>query len=206
MILSTYYFKSWAYEQALGWMQQAYDEVVDNAAQIKIAHGSHDQKIITLGRSYKHNELENYERIKNTKIIVTERGGGPTAHEPGQLVLYPVLNLITHKLSIKDLIYLVEQAMINFLACNNICAKRSKISHGIFVNNKKIGFVGMRIKNNVSYHGCAINIFNNAHIFKLFPPCNIANLPVTSLRYHTNLKYKISYYSKLLCANFMNLL
>ncbi len=197
------FFPCWSYSDALAWMKEAHNQVANNKNLIKIGYGSHASKIITLGRSYSEHDLDSYKKIPDTSIFLTDRGGGPTAHEPGQLVLYPVLNLPTHNLSVRDLVNLSEQAMLNFINSLGAKAELSNLSRGVFVGVYKIGFIGMRIRDNISYHGLAVNILNDAAIFKNFAPCGIKNLPVSSLCYHLNISESLAFYGEKLCEAFL---
>jgi len=201
MLVKTFYFPAWDYQDALDWMKEAHDYVAQHQDNILIGYGSHNTQVITLGRSLAH-EFEIYKK-KFPHVYMLDRGGGATAHEPGQLVLYPVLNLSAQKLSVKNLIALSEQAMLNFLAFCNTKACLNKLSHGVFIDYYKIGFIGMRIVNNISAHGLALNLFNNAEIFNSFVPCNNNNLKITSLYKHVELKNSLDFYAHRFCDVFM---
>jgi len=198
------FFPCWSYPDALAWMNTACKRVAYDQDLIVIGYGTHATKLVTLGRSHSQEDFDSYSRIFGSALYLTDRGGGPTAHEPGQLVLYPVLNLNTHKLSVRDLVRAAEQAMLSFMASLGVEGCLSERSHGVFVGTSKIGFIGMRIKNNISSHGLAINLFNDANIFKTFTPCNINNLPVGTLCEHIRLPEALSFYGEKLCEAFIN--
>ena len=199
----TEFFPCWPYAEALSWMRNSYKRVVADKNLIILGCGSHDRKIITLGRSSSSHEYDLYTKIPHVIIIKTDRGGGPTAHEPGQLVLYPVINLNNFKLSIRDLVSILEQTMLDFMASLGLMGNLSALSRGVFLENSKIGFIGMRIQNNISAHGLALNLLNDAALFKTFSPCNIANLSVSSLCYYCSLSNTLNFYGDKLCEYFI---
>lgn len=199
-------FSVWSYEQALVWMHQAHEQVSTNSKTIIVACGSHSEKIITLGRTIREpdHKLQSIAKILNIKIHKLDRGGGITAHEPGQLVLYPILNLVFHRLSIPDLIHLSEEVIIKFMAHFGVSGRRSKTGAGIFVKDAKIGFIGLRIKEGISTHGLALNVFNDAQVFSHFAPCGIPNLAITSLHRHAHIHQNLNYCLKHLSFVFVN--
>jgi lipoate-protein ligase B len=184
-------------------MNNAHEHVTHDKNHIIIGYGSHDEKIITLGRN---NNKNIYNNIPQSRLFCVDRGGGPTAHEPGQVVLYPVIDLNNYGLCARDLIAIAESAMLSLCALCGVKAKRDPKNHGVFIDDKKVGFVGMRIKKYISYHGLALNILNDALIFKNFIPCNIKNLEVTSLCYHKTLNKSFDYYAHSICYEFVKAL
>lgn len=202
--ISTEFFPCWSYPDALAWMSAAGDRVMYDKDLVIIGYGSHSSKLITLGRHHSQDELALYAKTFGAALYLCDRGGGPTAHEPGQLVLYPVLNLNTHKLGARNLVSIAEQAMLDFMNFLGVEGCLSERSHGVFLGSSKIGFIGMRIKNNMSSHGLALNLLNDAAIFKTFVPCNITNLPVTTLVNHVDLSEGLKYYGDKLCEAFVN--
>ena len=88
-------------------------------------------------------------------------------------------------------------AFLGFTGC------LSQQSHGVFLGHLKIGFIGMRIKNNITTHGLAINLLNDAAIFNFFSPCNISNLTVSSICKHIKLGESLSFYGEKFCEFFV---
>jgi lipoate-protein ligase B len=137
------------------------------------------QTVITLGARKEANKLhEPPEKLKKRGIDVVEirRGGGVTAHNPGQLVFYPILKLQQLDLGITEYIRTLEAIGIELLSTFNIHCKRRSGYPGLWVSEKKIASIGVRVSRFVTYHGMAININNDLGIFDLFVPCGIEGI------------------------------
>ena len=118
---------------------------------------------------------------KKIKIIKTNRGGKITIHNPGQKIIYFVLNLNKRKKDIRRLINAIEKSIIEFLSTYKIEGKKDKKNIGIWVNKKKIAAIGLRISKWVAYHGCSININNNLNQYLKIIPCGLDNQKITSV-------------------------
>ena len=119
---------------------------------------------------------------KKIKIIKTNRGGKITLHNPGQKIVYFALNLNNRKKDIKNLIKQIELSIINFLELYKIKSKADKQNIGIWVKNKKIASIGIRVSNWVAYHGFSININNDLSPYKKIIPCGLDNTKITSIK------------------------
>ena len=118
---------------------------------------------------------------KKIKIIKTNRGGKITLHNPGQKIIYFVLNLNQRKKDIRRLINAIEKSIIEFLYTYKIKGKKDKKNIGIWVNKKKIAAIGLRISKWIAYHGCSININNNLNQYLKIVPCGLDNQKITSV-------------------------
>jgi len=118
---------------------------------------------------------------KNVKIIKTKRGGKYTVHSPGQKVVYFVLNLNNRKKDIRKLINQIEVCIIEVLKKYNISSNTDKKNIGIWVQNKKIAAIGLRVRKWIAYHGFSINVSNDLTKYNSIIPCGIKNKDVTSL-------------------------
>lgn len=114
-------------------------------------------------------------------IVKTDRGGQLTYHGPGQIVMYPLLELKRHGLTIKSIVQLLEQAVIDCLATFAIEAERQDGAPGVYVNSEKIAALGLRIKKGCSYHGLSFNVDMDLSPFENIDPCGYQGLKVTSL-------------------------
>ena len=119
---------------------------------------------------------------KNIKYISTNRGGKITLHNPGQKIVYFVINLNKRKKDIRRFINIIEKSVIEFLNIYKISGKSDRKNIGIWVKNKKISAIGIRVKKWIAYHGCSININNNLSDYKKIIPCGLDNKEVTSLK------------------------
>ena len=119
---------------------------------------------------------------KRIKYISTNRGGKITLHNPGQKIVYFVINLNKRKKDIRRFIDIIEKSVIEFLNIYKINGKSDKKNIGIWVKNKKISAIGIRVKKWIAYHGCSININNNLQDYKKIIPCGLDNKKITSLK------------------------
>jgi lipoyl(octanoyl) transferase len=134
--------------------------------------------VYTLGLNGKHEHLLN---PGNIPIIQSDRGGQVTYHGPGQLVVYTLIDIKRLKLGIRQLVTLLEQSMVTALAEFGITAIAKPEAPGVYVDNKKIGSIGIRIKNNASYHGISLNNNMDLTPFDHINTCGFRDLQVTQL-------------------------
>ena len=118
---------------------------------------------------------------KRIKVINTNRGGKTTLHNPGQKIVYFVLDLNKRKKDIRKLITTIEKSIIEFLKIYKILGKSDKKNVGIWVNKKKIAAIGLRVSKWVAFHGCSININNNLKEYLKIIPCGLDNQKITSV-------------------------
>ena len=134
--------------------------------------------VYTLGLNGKREHLLNTGSIP---VINSDRGGQVTYHAPGQLIIYTLLDMKRKNVGVRQLVTLLEQAMINTLALYNIAAIARADAPGVYVNDKKIGSIGIRIKNNCSYHGLSLNNHMDLSPFDHINTCGYSGLEVTQL-------------------------
>jgi len=140
--------------------------------------------VITLGARQSANKLLiNKEDLakKNIDVVDIRRGGGTTAHNPGQLVFYPILNLQEFDLGISEYIRELESTGLELLEQSGVHAERRKGYPGLWIGEKKIASIGVRVSKFITYHGMAININNDLSIFDLLIPCGLDGVEMTSV-------------------------
>ena len=138
----------------------------------------------TAGIRFNSNEILD----KKIKIIKTNRGGKITLHNPGQKIIYFVLNLNKRKKDIKNLIKHIEFSIIEFLKLYKIKSHADKKNTGIWVMDKKIAAIGVRVSNWIAYHGFSINITNDLKYYKKIIPCGLNNRKITSVKIESKIK------------------
>ena len=131
----------------------------------------------TAGISFDNKEIID----KKIKIIKTNRGGKITLHNPGQKIIYFVLNLNKRKKDIRKLINAIELAIIEFLKLYEINAVADKKNIGIWVKKKKIAAIGLRVSRWIAYHGFSININNDLQPYLKIQPCGLDSKKITSI-------------------------
>lgn len=140
--------------------------------------------VFTIGRTgSRTNILVEPHVLATHKIRVYEidRGGDVTYHGPGQIVIYPILDLTQYKKDIHLYLRNLEWVIIDFLAKHNIKGKRRNNFTGIWVGQKKIASIGIGISKWVTYHGISINISTDLKYFTMINPCGLMGQGVTSL-------------------------
>ena len=135
--------------------------------------------VYTLGKNAPEKHLLNL--VKNVPVIQTDRGGNITFHGPGQLVGYPILDLNHYKRSITWYMRKLEQLIIDTLNDYGIIAGRKKSLTGVWVKDKKIAALGVRISKWVTMHGFSININPDLEYYKSIIPCGIEDYGITSM-------------------------
>ncbi|MBB1060886.1 lipoyl(octanoyl) transferase LipB [Lysobacter spongiae] len=134
--------------------------------------------VFTLGQAGK---PEHVLAAGDIPVIHVDRGGQVTYHGPGQIVLYPLLDLRRLRVGVKEYVCRVEQAMIDTLADWNIEAVRREGAPGVYVGDAKIGALGIRVRHGCTFHGLAFNIAMDLAPFQRINPCGFAGLQVTSV-------------------------
>ena len=117
---------------------------------------------------------------KKIKIIKTNRGGKITLHNPGQKIVYFVIDLNKRKKDIRLLLKVIETSIIEVLKIYNINGNSDKKNIGIWVKDKKISAIGIKVSRWIAYHGCSININNDLSKYKKIIPCGLSNDKITS--------------------------
>ncbi|NNC98915.1 MAG: lipoyl(octanoyl) transferase LipB [Gammaproteobacteria bacterium] len=122
--------------------------------------------------------------LSSIPVVKTDRGGQITYHGPGQIVMYPMLSLKRYGLSVKGLVRKLEQAVIALLAELEISGERRLDAPGVYVDDKKIAALGLRIRRGTSYHGLSLNVDMDLTPFANIDPCGFRGLQVTQLADH----------------------
>ncbi len=121
----------------------------------------------------------NSETHLNAPVITTDRGGETTFHGSGQLMMYPLLNLKHYQLSVRDYVFLLEESCIRLLHDYHIQAKRECGLPGVWVGQRKIAALGIRISQGVTSHGMALNINTDLSWFDRINPCGTSRKMTT---------------------------
>lgn len=114
-------------------------------------------------------------------VLQVDRGGQVTYHGPGQIVVYPLLDLKRLKVGVRDYVCKIEQAIIDTLAEWNLHAERRDGAPGVYVNGAKVAALGIRVRRGCTFHGLAFNVAMDLEPFHRINPCGYAGLQVTSM-------------------------
>lgn len=135
--------------------------------------------VYTLGMAGK---AEHVLHAGDIPVIKTDRGGQVTYHGPGQLVVYLLLDLQRRGLTVRRYVNLIEQALIDLCAGLAIRARRRSGAPGVYIGDKKLASLGIRVKHGCSYHGLSLNVDMDLQPFRNINPCGYPGLAVTQLR------------------------
>lgn len=114
-------------------------------------------------------------------VVQSDRGGQVTYHGPGQLVVYCLIDLKRKNIGIRALVTALEQAVIDMLAAQGIQAQSRSDAPGVYIGEKKICSIGLRVRKGCSYHGLALNITMDLSPFERINPCGFNQLEMTQL-------------------------
>ncbi|NOT84106.1 MAG: lipoyl(octanoyl) transferase LipB [Methylococcaceae bacterium] len=134
--------------------------------------------VYTLGLNAKREHLLN---IKDIPVVQSDRGGQVTYHGPGQLVVYTLLDIQRLHLNVRELVSLLETAMLTALAQYGLGAIAKPEAPGVYIAEKKIGSIGLRIKQGRCYHGLSLNNAMDLSPFQRINTCGFRDLEVTQL-------------------------
>jgi lipoate-protein ligase B len=171
------YQKAWDLQHQL-WSRRAEGELPDLLLTVEHPH------VITLGRRGNRSHLvassETLEEMK-IRLFHVERGGDVTYHGPGQIVVYPILDLRGYGYRLIRYIDQLEEIVLCVLKDFGIKGRRDPLNRGVWVDEEKIASVGIAIKRWVSFHGLSLNYETNLKYFELINPCGLEGKKMTSM-------------------------
>lgn len=115
-------------------------------------------------------------------VIQVDRGGQVTYHGPGQLVVYPLLDIKRSKVGVRQLVTHIEQSIVDMLAKYGINAYAKADAPGVYVDERKIASLGLRIRKGCSFHGLALNVDMDLAPFRRINPCGYAGLEMVQCK------------------------
>jgi lipoyl(octanoyl) transferase len=175
------------YEKSVEFMKSRVNDIITESKEELVWFLNHDH-IYTQGTSASKNEILKKNKIK---IIKTNRGGKTTYHGPGQRIIYFIINLNKRKKDIRQFISIIESSLMEFLKMYSIDCATYKNRVGIWVTGKdgkkfnkeeKIGAIGLRLKNWITYHGLSFNINPDMKNYDYISACGLENYNNTSLK------------------------
>ncbi|MEG0948163.1 MAG: lipoyl(octanoyl) transferase LipB [Bacteroidales bacterium] len=208
-----------SYNDALRRQQCCFEEIV--AAKIRKETPDSDYwiscehlPVITCGKHAKKEHLLLSEAdlaLRGIELVATDRGGDVTFHGPGQLVVYPILDLEKYGLGLRAYIDLLEECVIRTLTDYDIVGERVTGAAGVWVEKgtvreRKICAIGVKSSRYVTMHGLALNINTDLSCFSLIHPCGFTDKGVTSLMQETGIKHNLREVSERLTKHASQLL
>ncbi len=167
------------YEDALRLQKKLFQSKLQDSSLEDIILITEHFPVYTKGKTTQKEHLKNIPA--DIPVYNVERGGSVTFHGPGQIVVYPVVYLKGKKLSVKNYVWTLEQIMIETLKEIGIHSFRIKKRRGVFTDKGKVGFIGVKISRNVSYHGFSLNVDVKKEYFNYIIPCGITDIPVCNV-------------------------
>lgn len=141
-------------------------------------------RVFTLGRRGGRENLcvsEGFLFEKGVAVVPTDRGGNITYHGPGQLVVYPIMDLNRRRFKVVEFVSALEQAMIRTAAYWGIEASTDPANRGVWLNGDKLGSIGITIRRGISFHGLALNVNTDMEPFVWIHPCGLDQVKMTSI-------------------------
>ncbi len=208
------------YQSALEMQETAFQNLLAGSGKDTVFILEHPPTITLGARQSANKLLKAPDAIKQAGIEIFQirRGGGATAHNPGQIVIYPIINLKKYNLGVSDFVHLLEKIGIEFLAALGVNCCTRKGFPGLWISaspqlyvggseprtlvsgnqNKKIASIGVQVKKWLTFHGMAININNDLDIFDFIVPCGLDNIKMTSAARELDKKINVENAKKLL--------
>ena len=163
------------------------------------------EPVLTMGRGTDRcNLLATPEQLskRGVDLYEIERGGDITFHGPGQSVLYPIVDLRNRRRDVRRFLRDMEQFVIRALADLGLDAGIREGLTGIWVDDHKVGAIGVAVSRWITYHGVAINVNTDLDYFKLINPCGITEYPVGSISQLVGREIKLAHFNDLLVYHF----
>jgi lipoyl(octanoyl) transferase len=127
---------------------------------------------------------EHFPKSSNIPLVRSDRGGQITYHGPGQAIVYTLVDLERRHLTVRAMVALIEQAVIETLAQSGVNAERKPGAPGVYVEGAKIAALGLRVRRGGCYHGVALNVDMDLAPFSDIDPCGYPGLEVTQTSAH----------------------
>ncbi|THF62255.1 lipoyl(octanoyl) transferase LipB [Pseudothauera rhizosphaerae] len=138
--------------------------------------------VYTLGQAGRPEHLLPAGRESGIPLVHIDRGGQITYHGPGQLVAYLLIDLARRRLKVRELVHLMEQALIDCVADYGLAAERKAGAPGVYIDGAKVAALGLRVRNGCSYHGLALNVDVDLAPFGWINPCGYEGLQTIRLK------------------------
>lgn len=180
---SVYELGCLGYEAAWDIQKQVHAEVLAGEREDMLIFVEHPP-VLTLGASFHEENLllsrEEY-AARGIDVVRTDRGGDVTFHGPNQQVIYPIFDLRRYGKDLHKWLRDLEEAIILTCSAFGLPGTRSSVNTGVWINDRKVAAIGIKVSKWVSLHGIALNCNNDLSAFDLIVPCGIQTHGVTSL-------------------------
>lgn len=192
------------YDRALCFLEDVLRKRIRNNVSDTLILVEH-RPVITFGRMADAKNIIDKKYFEERKIpfLFTSRGGRITYHAPGQLVMYPVIDLKQKERGIAFYIDFLEKVIAKSLNHIDVPAVREEGRRGVYVEGKKIAFIGIRLRRWVTYHGAAVNINNDTAPFLRINPCGEKGISVISAAEYSRRRHDMKSVKKIFAEQFI---
>jgi lipoate-protein ligase B len=163
----------------------------------------------TLGRRGGRDYLqvgESFLQQAGISLVQVERGGYITYHGPGQLVVYPIVDLEARRIGVTDYVAALEEIMLLTVRSWGLNAQRNSANAGIWMGNHKMGSIGIALRKGVSFHGLSLNVNVDLTPFSWIQPCGLAGVSMTSVKQELGKEISMAVAARELKKNFKTIL
>lgn len=172
-----------AYREALTLMRELAD-IKSRSPRLEVLILTEHEPVLTMGRRAEASDILVSREILDSmgiRVYPVERGGLITYHGPGQLIAYPVFDLRAMTLNAGNLVYELEQVVLDTLSTFRIAGERMPGRRGVWVEGEKIASIGIAVRKGISLHGVALNVHPDLSHFDLITPCGLDGVRMTSM-------------------------
>ncbi len=182
--LSVLPLRTLAYRKALATQKELVAQCIETGGKENFFFPVQHPPVITIGRSADSSDMrisgEDLSR-RGIELVETNRGGKITFHGPGQLVVYPIINLRSRGRDLHKYLRELEEWLIKLLAIYGITANTNPPNTGVWVGEKKMASIGIAVRRWVAYHGIALNVNTRMDFFDYFVPCGLHDVEMISM-------------------------
>lgn len=193
-----------AYDQAYAFQRQCVNKVLDSGDPVLLF--CEHPAVLTKGRmTNPEHILLSQQDLGNRGIMVQniDRGGDVTLHAPGQLVIYPIINLAGYGKDLKVYLRSLEEVSMAVLEKYGIKARRKPANTGVWADEKKIVSIGIGVKRWITFHGVGINVNTDLSLFSCIKPCGL-NVEMTSMADILGFKLEMQEIKEKVTEEFLN--
>jgi len=194
-------YKKSDYKETIKFQEKTVAKIIQNKTDEKIIFTEHNHTY-SIGPRGSLNDI--LYKPQDVDIIFTRRGGKVTYNGPGQLIIYPIINLSRVNKDIGKYIYLLEETILRAFLDIELIGKRTNLHPGIWINNKKIASIGIQIKKWIAFHGVAININPNLDYFNHIIICGEPKIKMTSI-HKEKIKIKRKNFEEIFLNHFLKI-
>jgi lipoate-protein ligase B len=193
------YRKAWKLQTSLAAARK--ESVIDRDIVLFLEHPA----VFTLGRRGGADNLlvsQAFLEKSGIPVIQVERGGNITYHGPGQLVVYPIINLVAAGFTVVEYVWNLEEVMIRTAKTWGVPAQRNPLNRGVWVGRNKLGSIGITVRRGISFHGLAFNVNLDLTPFSWIQPCGLQGVHMTSMRQEISADISMENVREVLKQNF----